>query len=105
MALCRFSFHERSVLQAVRHVHNSFCPLIPALIPPRNSRFSISINVLSAVWRLERLLHVLENTAAKKPDLLLLDFLTPTGPYEHTESVNGDRSGVCVLITRPNRIN
>jgi hypothetical protein len=92
-------------VQPARHVHNSFCPLIPALIPPRNSRFSISINVSSAVWWLESLLHVLENTAAKKPDLLLLHFLTPTGPSEHTESVNGDRSDVCVLISRLNHIN
>jgi hypothetical protein len=120
MLLCRFSVHERSLLQSVRHVHNSFCPLIPAIKPPRISRFSISINASSAVWRLESLQHVLENTAAKKPDLLL-HFLIPNGLSEHTESVHGDRSNVCVcvcvrvcvcvcvcvcvLFTRPNHIN
>jgi hypothetical protein len=58
------------------------------------------------MWWLESLLHVLENTYtyAKKPDLLLVHFLTPTGLSEYTESVNGERSDVFVLITRPNLI-
>jgi hypothetical protein len=57
------------------------------------------------MWWLESLLHVLENTYAKKSDLLLVHFLTPTGLSEYTETVNGDRSDVFVLITRPNLTN